>query len=130
MLASRLPSLPKDSIIIPLPTISSHIRKRGLDHTYLLAKQMSKLCHCRTEQLLLRNSNSVQVGADRKTRLTQAKTAYIINPKSSINPASTYLLLDDIWTTGASMKAAIELLKTAGAQKIAVAVLAISDFKN
>ena len=130
MLASRLPNLPKDSIIIPLPTISSHIRKRGLDHTYLLAKQISKLCHWKTERLLLRHSNSVQVGADRKTRLTQAKTAYTINPKSAIYPSLTYLLLDDIWTTGASMKAAIELLKSAGAQKIAVAVLAISDFKN
>ena len=130
MLSSRLPLFPKDTIIVPLPTIPSHIRERGLDHTYLIAKHLSKSRHLKVERILLRNTNSVQVGADRHTRLMQAKTAYAINSKITINSETTYLLLDDIWTTGASMKAAIKLLRDAGAQKIAVAVLAISDFKD
>ena len=33
----------KNATIIPLPTISKHIRSRGLDHTFLIAKELKKL---------------------------------------------------------------------------------------
>ena len=123
-----LPTI-KDSVtIVPLPTINQHIRSRGLDHTYLIAKKLAKLRNCRTEKLLIRANNSIQVGADRKTRLTQAKSAYTINPKIKINPNATYILFDDVWTTGASMKAAVKILQKAGAKKIIVAILAVSRF--
>jgi predicted amidophosphoribosyltransferase len=42
----------------------------------------------------------------------------------------TYILFDDIWTTGASMKTAIKKLRQAGAIKIIVILLAISRLEN
>lgn len=124
-----LPQFKGDVIIVPLPTIDRHIRTRGLDHTNLVAKHLAKLRgkNYQTQPLLLRDQNTIQVGTDRKTRLKQAKSAYKINPKVKINKESTYLLLDDVWTTGSSMKAATKKLQESGAKKIKIAILTLSS---
>lgn len=121
-----LPETPRETIIVPLPTISRHIRERSLDHTFLIAKNLAKIRHCHVQKILVRDQNTVQVGADRKARLTQAKSAYEISSKIQINKAATYILLDDVWTTGASMKTAIKKLRQAGARDILVVLLAVS----
>lgn len=118
--------LPKDSVVVPLPTASNHVRARGLDHTYLIAKNLSKLRDYKLRRIILRNKNTVQVGAGRTARIAQAEKAYDLNPRIPIDPEKTYVLLDDVWTTGASIKAGIKILKKAGAQKIIVALLAYS----
>lgn len=129
MLNTALPqNLPKNSIIVPLPTATNHIRSRGFDHTYNLAKNLGKIRKFKVEKILVRNKNTVQVGSDRKTRLSQATLAYTINPKIKIKKDVTYILLDDIWTTGASLEAGKKLLKTAGAKNIKIAILAYSSY--
>lgn len=126
MLDQILPKINGEVIIVPLPTSTTHIRKRSLDHTLLIAKQLGKIRHYQTNKVLIRTNNTTQVGSDRKTRLLQAQSAYGINQKISINPQTTYLLFDDVWTTGASMKSAIKKLQQAGVSKIIVALLAVS----
>ena len=127
LLDNSLPTLPPDSIIVPLPTATQHIRARGLDHTLLIAKHLAKIRHFKVKKLLIREKNTVQVGSDRKTRLAQAKAAYSVSQKAKINPNTTYILLDDVWTTGASMKAAVKKLQQAGVSKIIIALLATSS---
>lgn len=121
-----IPSIPNPVTIIPLPTTNSHIRARGLDHTYLISKHLAKIRHYQMVNFLIRNNNSVQVGANRETRLRQAKTAYKANPNIQIDPDITYILFDDVWTTGASMQAAVKKLRQSGAKKIIICLLAIS----
>lgn len=119
-------TFPQDSILVPLPTATNHIRSRGFDHTLLIAKHFAKLRKIKVKKLLLRNKNTVQVGSDKKSRLSQAASAYIIKNKTKIDPSSTYILFDDVWTTGASMIAAIQKLRSAGAKKIIILLLSIS----
>ncbi len=126
ILHHTLPVINGPVAIIPLPTISRHIRERGLDHTYLIAKHLAKLRHYSIQKFLLRTKNTVQVGSNRQNRLAQARTAYHINPKIKIDPNTTYILFDDVWTTGASIKAAVKKLRQAGAKEIGVAILAVS----
>lgn len=115
-----------DVIVVPLPTVARHIRERGFDHTWLLAKKLAKRHKAwKLQRLLTRRSNTVQVGTDGEKRQQQAKKAYAINRRIEVDPAKTYLLVDDVWTTGASMEAAISLLSEAGAKKIAGAVILI-----
>ena len=115
-------------IITPLPTATHHIRARGFDHTALLARHLAKLRNYKVSPLLLRAKNTVQVGANEKARTTQAAEAYALNPKIAPDPITTYILLDDIWTTGASIKSAINLLHSANIKNdhIVVALLAYS----
>ena len=119
-------SLPESAILIPLPTSTKHIRERGFDHTFLIAKHLAKLRHYKLHKLLLRAKNTVQVGTDKKTRIKQADAAYELNPKIKIEPKATYILLDDVWTTGASMKSAIKKLRQAGAKHLIVIILAVN----
>ena len=132
LLHEKLPkNLPQNTIIIPLPTSTKHIRERGFDHTLRIAKHLAKLNkNLKISPILIRDKNTVQVGTDKKTRRLQAKDAYIINPKIAIDPTATYLLLDDVWTTGASMESAIQKLRTAGAKKIIIALLSISTLEQ
>lgn len=131
LLNAILPNdLPKNSIIVPLPTATNHIRVRGFDHTYKIAKNLSKIRGYKVEKLLVRNKNTVQVGASKKERLTQASLAYALNPKIAIKKDSTYILFDDVYTTGASIKAAKTLLEKAGIKNIKVALLAYSNYQS
>lgn len=122
-----LPVFDEKLHIVPLPTIKKHVRERGLDHTLLIAKKLAKRRGWKVDKILGRNRNTVQVGSDERTRKKQASKAYRVI--GEIDRQATYLLLDDVWTTGASMKAAIRELKKAGATKIVVVVLAISRIK-
>ena len=127
LLNQIIPKLQGSVEIVPLPTITKHIRSRGLDHTKLIAKHLAKhrpIFH--TSDVLIRAKDTVQVGASAKTRATQASEAYLINPKVTIDPSKTYLFLDDVWTTGASMHAAIKKLSSTGADNIIVVILALS----
>lgn len=111
-------------VVVPLPTISKHIRQRGFDHTFLLAKELAKRRKWKVERVISRKNKTVQVGKDEKTRKAQAKGAYEISAR--LDCKKKYLLIDDVWTTGASMEAAINAVKKAGAVDVASAVILMS----
>jgi len=118
----------KDVIVVPLPTIGKHIRERGLDHTLLLAKKLAKRRGWRVEQLIQRATDTVQVGTSAAERQKQAASTYVIERK--IDPDKRYLLLDDVWTTGASMQSAAKVFQQAGAKKLYGAVVEIGQPKD
>ena len=37
-----LPELPLDTVIVPVPTVTGHIRERGYDHMLLIAKYVAR----------------------------------------------------------------------------------------
>ncbi|MBR2839979.1 ComF family protein [Candidatus Saccharibacteria bacterium] len=126
IMAHALPTFQQPTYIVPLPTISSHIRTRGFDHTLLVARRLSKLTSYPVRSLLIRAKNTVQVGATSTTRRKQASTAYQLSPKCLIDQEAIYILLDDVWTTGASIRACQKLLEKAGATHLALALLSLS----
>ena len=122
LLDARIEQLPSSTIIVPVPTITSHIRQRGYDHTLLIARALAKKRGVKARQILRRVTSSSQRGADKATRITQAKAAFAVNKK--VNDHQPYLLVDDITTTGATLKYAARALRDAGAKDVWVAVVA------
>ena len=118
VLAAAIPSgrLEGEVVVVPLPTISKHIRERGFDHTAVLARRLAKLGGWRYSSLLRRRNRTVQVGKDAETRRRQAGEAYEVS--GVLDSEKTYLLVDDVWTTGATMSAAAKKLREAGASKV------------
>lgn len=108
-----------DYTLVPLPTINRHIRERGFDHIGLICKKTG----LPVERALVRNKNTVQVGASLEQRREQAKQAYLLN---SVNLNKNYLLVDDVWTTGSSMMAAANLMREAGVKNLAICAIARS----
>ena len=123
-----LPEIPGPVVIIPLPTITRHVRERGLDHTYLIAKNLARLrgSNYHVEKLLSRHKNTVQVGSDSQTRRLQATEAYSLHPNFSPSSNTTYILLDDVWTTGSSMLSALQKFRDADTKNLCLAIIAAS----
>ncbi|HET8884026.1 MAG TPA: phosphoribosyltransferase family protein [Candidatus Saccharimonadales bacterium] len=122
LLLDRLDQLPATTIVVPVPTVASHIRERGYDHTLLLAKQVAAQRHLSLQQVVTRVTSAKQRDASRRRRIAQAKVAFKVTSK--IDPAASYLLIDDVVTTGATIKYAAKALRQAGASQVWVAVIA------
>lgn len=112
-------------IVVPLPTIKKHVRERGFDHTGRLAVDLSRACGGEVRKVIERKNNSVQVGASMDLRKKQAKMAYVAC--SDIDTEASYVLVDDIWTTGSSMTSACMELQKVGVKDISIIVLAKSE---
>lgn len=121
LLDAILPALPKDIVVTYVTTIRPHIRQRGYDHARLFAKDFAKRRGLKCQQTLIRTSNTRQLGANRRQRIENAKRAFI--PKPSIEN-QTYLLIDDIYTTGSTLEYATKALRKAGASNVMIAVIA------
>jgi ComF family protein len=122
LLLETLPELPNNVVVVPVPTTPGRIRERGYDHMLLIANYIAKIRGLRCSQLLTRATNTKQRQANINQRMMQAKSAFRIN--GEIDAESIYLLVDDVVTTGATIKYAAKALRDAGAKHIWVALIA------
>jgi ComF family protein len=122
LLDMRLPVLPDNAIIVPVPTVRSHIRQRGYDHTMLIAKRFAAFRSLECQTVLERVGSDVQRGRDKKQRFRQANGAFRCD--HPVDPGAVYILVDDVVTTNATVRFAAEALRSAGATSVWVAALA------
>lgn len=122
LLHTRLPVLPSETVVVPVPTVASHIRQRGYDHTLLLAQYVAEKRGLKLAYPLERMTSATQRGAGRKQRIAQAKAAFSI--KMELEKDAPYLLIDDIVTTGATLTYAAKALRSAGATMVWAAAVA------
>lgn len=122
ILLAALPELPSETVIVPIPTVRTHTRQRGYDHTLLLARYIASRRGLKCDQPLVRMTSSVQRGASRKTRIAQARAAFGV--EGELQPDIPYLLIDDVVTTGATLRYAAKAMKDAGATTIWAAAVA------
>jgi competence protein ComFC len=120
LLGAILPALPSGAVFIPVPTIAKHRRTRGYGHAERIARALARQRGCSTDHLVERRVQHVQHGATRRQRHKQAAESYVVHTK--LDPEVTYVIVDDVYTTGATIKAVAESLRLAGATTIWVAV--------
>ena len=115
-------------VIVPMPTSRRHVRERAMDHMDLLARELERLSDGKLQRvrLLARAKDTVQVGSKVEVRRKQAKEAVklnslFLNDKGEISKeysTKEVVLIDDVWTTGASMTEAGKILKAAGVKNL------------
>ena len=118
-----LPYLEPSCIFTWVPTLSKHVRRRGFDHTKLLAKEFSSLRNLKIVATLDRIGATSQVGANKAQRKAQLKNAFAIRGKKDIS-GKNIILIDDVVTTGATIEACSKVLYTAGVSSVSVAAFA------
>ncbi|MBN2395844.1 MAG: hypothetical protein JXC36_05190 [Candidatus Atribacteria bacterium] len=112
-------------LVIPVPLFKDDFAKRGFNQSSLLAGYIADYFSISfSEDLLIKNKENLsQVGLSKSERKDNVKHIYSINSSRSIDHQSI-LLIDDIYTTGATVEACCkELIKT-GVRNIFVLTLA------
>lgn len=128
LLMMVIPDLPDNTVIVPIPTTPGHIRERGYDHMLLIARYLSKKTGLKYDCVLGRKTKTKQRQASAAKRLIQAKDAFYV--KRRLDGDVPYLIIDDVVTTGATIKFAVKNLKKAGAKHVWVAVVARQVMKK
>ncbi len=123
LLDARLPVFSPDTVIVPIPTTPANIRRRGYDHMVLIARHLARRRKLKVSRLLKRRNNVTQHFAKNLTeRRKNADGFFKIDAK--VDPNKHYLVMDDIFTSGSTVRAAAQCLRQAGAKQVSVVVLA------
>lgn len=126
-------------LVVPVPLHKSRERQRGFNQAEILGKLLAEKLNLEfIPDLLCRHKKTKpQVELQGKERQENIQDAFSIPPNSPnnlISPAEgearlwrqnpNILLLDDVWTTGATLRAGGNVLKRAGAQSVWALTLA------
>lgn len=111
-------------VIVPIPLGQARRHERGFNQTEEIARRALRLLgeewpHALTLEtdLLKRVRETVsQVSLPQRDRGENMRDAF--GTTHPINPACTYMIFDDVLTTGATLQSAIEAMKMAGARHI------------
>ncbi|PJF40979.1 MAG: amidophosphoribosyltransferase [Phototrophicales bacterium] len=119
LLFTRLESLDWTiDTIIPVPLHTNRYRKRGYNQSQLLSEALAEyaMLPVITHALYRNRDTPPQVGLDSHERQRNVSGAFAANPY--LVHQKNILLLDDVYTTGATMRACAEALTAAGAHQI------------
>ena len=101
------------------PTSTARVRRRGLDQAELLARRLARVLDVPCRQLLIKTSTNVQTGASREERL---RGSVFSARKLGVN--SHVIVVDDVVTTGTTLRCAADALRKAGARQVTCAAVA------
>ncbi|SFC51097.1 comF family protein [Polaromonas sp. OV174] len=115
--------------LLPMPLSAQRLQTRGFNQAWELASALARQSQSRAQAdatLLLRVKHGrPQSQLKRQARLANVRGAFLIDPlRLAELQGRRVLLVDDVMTSGASMFAAAQALREAGAAHIAAVVLA------
>ena len=114
------------NLIIPVPLHSSRERERGFNQAALLARELARLSRLPLdEHSVVRRVHTERHRAsmDARARRESVADAFAIRHADAI-AAKRVLLIDDVFTTGATVSACAAALSAAGAEKVFVLTIA------
>ena len=111
--------------IIPIPLHRKKLKQRGFNQAYLLAHFISRFSNLKlVDKFLLRiRETQPQIKLSKQERMANLKDAFQVRNGTSFR-GKTILLVDDVYTTGATLREAARLLRTFETREIYVLTLA------
>jgi ComF family protein len=116
--------LGRSPLIVPVPLGARRRKERGYNQVEEVAKRAAKELTIELEPgLLVRTRETAsQVSLPRESREANMRGAF--GTASPLDPTRTYIVIDDVVTTGATLQAAYDALTDAGATHIIPIALA------
>ncbi len=111
--------------ICPVPLHPARLRERGYNQASLLAKEVARITHIPFADLLVRKKNtpSQTKQMSSKGRFDNVRGAFGMKNGERLD-GMRLILIDDVMTTGATLSAAAEELRKAGAAEVMGLVVA------
>jgi len=107
--------------VVPVPLHPKRERNRGFNQAEVIGRLMSRNWKLEMSNLLNRvKDTKQQVGRSREERLESMEGAFKTSPSIPLLNLGEgrVLLVDDVWTTGATMQECAKVLKKEGAKKV------------
>lgn len=121
---------------LPVPLHHSKLRQRGFNQSALILRGLKRLLHASgpfirgidlKQKILVRKKKTVsQTGLGREERKVNIKDAFEVKKTHPV-AGKRVLLIDDVFTTGATTNECARALKAAGAASVYVLTLARAD---
>ncbi|MEM1156668.1 MAG: ComF family protein [Verrucomicrobiota bacterium] len=101
--------------IVPVPLHWKRFWKRGFNQARELSLYLSRHCKVPVRDVLQRQRNTtVQASLSRKARMKNCRNAFIMKKRAFDVSGMRLLLIDDVFTTGATVNACARQLKQQG----------------
>ena len=112
-------------ILVPVPLHPTKERERGFNQSLMIAKSINMVTAARDLQKLLVRTiyTHTQTLLSRAARYQNVKNAFALASDAVVIPNQTYILIDDVFTTGSTLNSCAAVLLEAGATQIKVATL-------
>lgn len=101
---------PMPDLVIPIPISFAHLIERGYNQSYLLAESFAKSLHCPFTEALKRKSGDYSQAGLNKYQRSQLTGNTIHLKKGQQLQDKTILLIDDVMTTGSTLRKSAEAL--------------------
>lgn len=122
---------PCPDLVVPVPLHHRRLRKRGFNQSWLLVRNWPKWFGDKNghrpvlvkDGLIRHRWTEPQSGLDRRKRQSNLKGAFSLSPSLDVN-GKCVLLIDDVYTTGATAEECAKVLKKNGAGAVHILTLA------
>jgi len=114
------------TMIVPVPLHPNRERERGFNQAVVLARELARLSHLTLdEHSVVRRVQTERhrAGMDARARRESVANAFAVRHPDSI-AGQRVLLVDDVFTTGATVSSCAAVLKDAGAEEVFVITVA------
>lgn len=120
-LIEPLLSFDSPNLLIPVPLHQNRLKERGYNQSELIANSLSELTSLpiNTTALTRKIETETQTGKSKKERQENVVGAFAVVSKAEIKNKNI-VLIDDVFTTGATTNECARVLKKAGANKVYV----------
>ncbi len=125
LLSDHCPLSVNHDVIVPVPLHIRRLRWRGFNQALLLAKPLAKRFGVPLDPFILRRTRATppQVSLGEADRRRNIAGAFAVRIPGLVRDRSA-LLVDDVYTTGATVNECARALRRAGARRVDVLVLA------
>lgn len=118
----------RDFVLLPVPTDKARKKWRGFNQSENIGKKVAgELNLDFSSRLIVKTKHTKpQTGLKKDERRKNLKDAFGINPRYENEDLSPYrfLVFDDVWTTGSTIKEIVRLLKKNNARQIVALTIA------